>query len=177
MYLVEGTMDNRVNGAGEIEPIERLLTATETLDEFIVVRTQDQFDTANVITEITKQLGRLFWNLRTPKEELPISSYTYGQFKKQFNKSADITVTRAFVEQLVCLPSLSASRAQAIVDRYPTPASLRKALLAEEDENRRSIVSSLKAGAPPRAIGVGPATSVLNAFMNDEKNAPLSDDS
>nr|XP_060614156.1 crossover junction endonuclease MUS81 isoform X1 [Anolis sagrei ordinatus] len=167
IYLVED--------AGSVEhlslpekTLQQAVINTQVVDGFFVKRTRDIRESAAYLTVMTRYLARLYGArtlLSCTKEELDRAHppqlnggscrlLTFTEFNESAVKNKAQTVREVFARQLMQISGISGEKAAAILERYPTPASLRDAfaacssLLAQEQ-----LLSGTKCGKLQRNLG------------------------
>ncbi|KAL8615659.1 hypothetical protein ACOMHN_034809 [Nucella lapillus] len=82
-------------------------------------------------------------------------------------KNKPLTVMELFAKQLIQLWGMSAEKAKAIVDRYPTPTRLFEAYAACTSEKERdSLLASLKFGQNLRNLGIALSRQVAQLYTS-----------
>nr|KAG5712925.1 hypothetical protein BaRGS_007522 [Batillaria attramentaria] len=142
--------------------IRQAITNTEIIDGFTVKQTRDSKETAAYLTLMTRYLQSYYQNktLRScSRDRLKQMGLTFqlddteqmlmpfDHFNQASMKSKPLTVRELFGKQLIQLWGMSADKAKAVVDRFPTPSSLLQAYsVCSTDKERDSLLANVKYG-------------------------------
>ena len=154
IYLVECELNTQ-----DVLPADKLLSAvvyTEAADEYMVQRTAGPADTVKFLAMMHGMIAA-----RTVDDPLwsgpqCTSNRTFQFFHEKLSKSASSTVGDVFGAMLRQVSGMSASRAEMVLARYPTPAALLRAYDALPESDGAGRQSLLKmAAARARALALG----------------------
>nr|CAG4643961.1 EOG090X06E6 [Lepidurus arcticus] len=160
IYLVEDLHSRQQLGLPESTVLQAIAN-THVVDGMNVKWTKDIRESVAYLNLMTKQMQKTYENRVLRNGE---SFVTFHEFNTQGVKNKPMTVTDLFAKQLLQINGVSADKARAIVDRYPTP-SLLKAALDECNTNREKelLLSNIPFGKTKRMLG--PALSKLLAWL------------
>ncbi|XP_059574471.1 crossover junction endonuclease MUS81 isoform X2 [Alligator mississippiensis] len=147
--------------------LRQAAVSTQVVDGFFVKYTQDLRETAAYLTLLTRHLARLYGpkTLVSRREEAapgpppppltdPIALLPFTSFNQMAAKNQAQTVQGVFARQLMQISGVSGERAAAILQRYPTPTSLREAYATCPDtRSREQLLSGIKCGKLKRNLG------------------------
>lgn len=127
VYIVEG------NGAPDAA-VEQALVTTHITNGFLLHRTASAKETAHFLCSITKRLTE-----RAKKEnELRM---TFLAFQRIAKKTQRRCVRDIFTRQLTVCPQMSTTKAELIVNRFPTLLALAKFYLAASSNDRETLLA------------------------------------
>ena len=96
--------------------------------------------------------------------------YTFSDFQTRAVKTKALSVQDSFMQHLMQIKGVTAAKAAAIVEVYPTPRSLMDALDAQPDEAARdSLLKSLKYQTANSTRSIGIATSQILAHLYSDQ--------
>ncbi|XP_071455291.1 crossover junction endonuclease MUS81 isoform X2 [Hetaerina americana] len=171
IYLIEGLSEklgvtDKESSRGLHLPVSTLQQAsanTEVVDRFLVRDTKGLKETAEYLVLMTNSLATLFQGKklkRVRKDDLPQFSVADDmaelisllEFNKSSVKCKDLTVSQMFIRHLLQIRGLSVEKAQAIIERYPTPCDLCKAY-DDDPKQRELLLANIPFGPNKRLIG------------------------
>ncbi|KAK7505471.1 hypothetical protein BaRGS_00003216 [Batillaria attramentaria] len=160
--------------------IRQAITNTEIIDGFTVKQTRDSKETAAYLTLMTRYLQSYYQNktLRScSRDRLKQMGLTFqlddteqmlmpfDHFNQASMKSKPLTVRELFGKQLIQLWGMSADKAKAVVDRFPTPSSLLQAYsVCSTDKERDSLLANVKYGKNLRNLGIAVSRQVAQLY-------------
>lgn len=172
----------RVGGEGGMvtpEAIEQAVANTAVQEGFSVKRTQDQKQTIEFLTLITRLLREKYKNTdlqcitQSDLEEGLVASrdtalLEFQAFNDASRKTKRLTIREVFAKTLLRLKGLSVEMAQAIVAAYPCPALLREAALPLPAPARVALLSNMQYGMQgKRKIPKTVAEAVIKFWTSD----------
>ncbi|XP_046392978.1 crossover junction endonuclease MUS81 isoform X2 [Ischnura elegans] len=185
IYLIEGISEklgvaDKDSSRGLHLPISTLQQAsanTEVVDRFIVKDTKGLKETAQYLAMMTNSLTMLFQGKKLmlcKKEDLPqfsvhddeLELMSLSEFNKSSIKCKDLTVSQMFVRQLLQIRGLSVEKAQAIVDKYPTPSDLCRAY-SDEPAEKQIRLANIPFGPNRRMIGPTLSKVLSDLYSNE----------
>lgn len=89
----------------------------------------------------------------TDDAALMMPTWLFAEFQKRTVKIQNFAIKDMFVRQLLQLKQLSLDKALAIVQRYPTPASLLSAYAAANDDDGELLLANIQYGQLRKTIG------------------------
>jgi len=151
--------------------LRQAITNTQVIDRFFVKETSDIYDSANYLTLLTSQLNSLYKNktlhglpmdqVAKLKEGKPHAEVlqdadqyliSYEEFSTQTQKNKILTVSEMFAKLLMQVKGITAEKALAITDKYPTPTCLLKSYGGcSGDEDK--LLSNIVFGGSKRKVG------------------------
>lgn len=121
--------------------------------------------------------GKTFWNTTNLSSETTSSEFdiqqrtipliSFESFSKQSSKTGDSTVREIFMKQLLQIKLLTIDKANAIVDKYPTPKKLYLAYEKCTSEAEREKLLNLPYGPAKTMIGLKLSKTIYQLFMSD----------
>ncbi|XP_067680602.1 crossover junction endonuclease MUS81-like isoform X2 [Haliotis asinina] len=149
--------------------IKQAMVNTQVIDGFKIKGTSGVKETVAYLTVMTRYLQGFYRTKSlqacTPEmlreldgsfhiEESEKLLTTFQHFNYASVKSKDLTVRELFGKQLVQLHGMSADKAKAITDRYPTPTSIFEAYdRCSSQKEKEGMLASIKAGKGMRNLG------------------------
>ncbi|XP_046545078.1 crossover junction endonuclease MUS81-like [Haliotis rubra] len=149
--------------------IKQAMVNTQVIDGFKIKRTSGVKETVAYLTVMTRYLQGFYRTKSlqacTPEmlreldgsfhiEESEKLLTTFQHFNYASVKSKDLTVRELFGKQLVQLHGMSADKAKAITDRYPTPTSIFQAYdRCFSQKEKEGMLATIKAGKGMRNLG------------------------
>ncbi|XP_062821269.1 crossover junction endonuclease MUS81 [Anolis carolinensis] len=148
--------------------LQQAVVNTQVVDGFFVKRTRDIRESAAYLTVMTRHLARLYGDrtlVSCTREELQPERppqtdsrssrlLTFAEFNESAVKNKAQTVREVFARQLLQLSGISGDKATALLDRFPTPASLRDAFAAcPSSQAQEQMLSGTKCGKLQRNLG------------------------
>ncbi|XP_045160601.2 crossover junction endonuclease MUS81-like [Mercenaria mercenaria] len=168
MYLVEDYGSIQHFSLPE-STIKQAITNTQVIDGFQVKRTKDTKETVAFLTVFTRYLQSHFkdktlyaCSLDDIKESKIVTNVndshqklaTFEEFNQGSVKSKALTVQEMFGKQLIQLHGMSAEKARAVLDKYPTPSHLFQAYeICSTDKEKENLLTSVKCGKSSRSLG------------------------
>ncbi|XP_032238437.1 crossover junction endonuclease MUS81 [Nematostella vectensis] len=167
IYLVED-FGSAQNLSLPESTLQQAIVNTQVIDGFFVKRTQDLRESVAYLTIMTRFLQSFYKDktlLAFPREHLDfMASYdlsssqvplmTFEEFSERTVKNKAMTVSEMFGKQLMQVSGMSADKAVAILNKYPTPKSLMDAYdMQPTDSHRESMLACLKYGKTQRNLG------------------------
>ncbi|KAL3874841.1 hypothetical protein ACJMK2_037803, partial [Sinanodonta woodiana] len=161
IYLVEDYGSMQHFSISE-DRIKQAITNTQVIDGFQVKRTRDTKETVAYLTVMTRYLQSYFrvktlqavrldevqetarqFDINFPVLKL----VTFEEFNQSSAKSKALTVQEMFGRQLIQLYGMSAHKARAIVNIYPTPSHLFSAYdMCTVEKEKEGLLSTVKCG-------------------------------
>ncbi|ETN65691.1 crossover junction endonuclease MUS81 [Anopheles darlingi] len=184
IYLIEHLGNNRQVGVPEGSLTQAALNTY--VQDFTVKYTENHHHTVMYLSVMTNLLSnklknKVFLNVTnrsvgdepnnrtTPfnisDQTVPLLSFEY--FYKQSSKTRDCSVRDVFIKQLLQIKLLTIEKVNAIVERYPTPQSLRRAYDRCPSETERKRMLNLTYGPTKRTIGDKLSTIIYQLFASD----------
>ncbi|XP_035826366.1 crossover junction endonuclease MUS81 [Aplysia californica] len=152
------------------ERIRQSIANSQIIDGFKVKRCGGPKDAVIYLTAMTRSLQQHFTNKtlhavsvdqlkQLPARQSPQNSDHYmlpfDSFNEASVKQKDLAVRELFAKQLVQVPGVSAERARAITNFYPTLSSLLQAYNGCSTEKaKESLLSTIKCGKNDRNLGI-----------------------
>nr|CAG4651827.1 EOG090X06E6 [Triops cancriformis] len=165
VYLVEDLPSRQHLGLPESSVLQAIAN-THIVDGINVKWTKDIRESIAYLNLMTRQLQVKYQNQVLRNGE---SLVTFAEFNVQGVKNKPMTVTDLFAKQLLQFSGISADKARAIVDRYPTPSALKAALdRCSSNQEKELLLSSVPYGKTKRMLG--PALSKLLAWFYSRSN-------
>ncbi|KAL5463822.1 hypothetical protein EMCRGX_G032759 [Ephydatia muelleri] len=175
VYLVED-YGSHTHLQLDARALEQAITNTQVIDKFFVKRTKDLRGSVEYLTLLTRYLQKYYvgktlkaYPLDTvllqnkcekPSDPTVLYSTLFEEFNTASLKNKVLTTYEMFAMHLIPLAGVSAEKAHAILEVFPTVASLRhayKQCLSEKE--RENLISDIRAGQGQRRVG--PAISRL----------------
>ncbi|XP_043282296.1 crossover junction endonuclease MUS81 [Venturia canescens] len=164
IYMVESHGNNQNIGI----PLPTLLQAsTNSLvqDGFTLKFTKNHKDSMRYLSILTSLIYKIFKKKHLTsgaKEDLQTVSISrtritlmeFNQFNKAASKVKTFKVKEMFIRQLLQLKGLSLEKVLAIVERYPTPLSLKKAVESVESDEGVKLLTTIKIASQSRQLGL-----------------------
>ncbi|XP_052864298.1 crossover junction endonuclease MUS81 [Anopheles cruzii] len=182
IYLIEHLGKNRQVGVPEGTLSQAALNTY--VQSFTVKYTENIHHTVLYLSVMTSFLtsslkNKLFLNITNRitsgsngDTSYPISGSTvallsFEHFYKQSSKTRNCTVRDVFIRQLLQIKLLTIEKVNAIVERYPTPQSLRRAYDCCPSESERQRMLNLPYGPTKRTIGDKLSAIIYHLFTSD----------
>nr|XP_029729397.1 crossover junction endonuclease MUS81-like [Aedes albopictus] len=183
VYLIENLGQNRQVGVLQDTLTQAALNTY--VQDFTVKYTDDHRHTVLYLSIMTELLnknldGKTFWNITNLPVEATtatVSEFNLNQrtvplisfvsFNKESSKTADCSVREVFIKQLLQIKLLAIDKANAIVDKYPTPKELILAYERCTSEEEREKLLNISYGPMRRTIGLKLSKTVYQLFMSD----------
>ncbi|XP_052251235.1 crossover junction endonuclease MUS81-like isoform X3 [Dreissena polymorpha] len=168
MYLIEeyGSMQHFSLPEATIK---QTIANTQVIDGFKVKRTRDSKESVAFLTMFTRYLQSCFRDktlyscsiddlketkLVTKVDDLEQRLPVFDEFNKGSVKTKALTVREMFGKQLIQLHGMSADKARAVINLYPTPSHLYKAYeKCATEKEKENLLSTLKCGKALRNLG------------------------
>ncbi|XP_048259874.1 crossover junction endonuclease MUS81-like [Haliotis rufescens] len=160
--------------------IKQAIVNTQVIDGFKMKRTSGVKETVAYLTVMTRYLQSFYRTKSlqacTPEmlreldgsfhiEESEKLLTTFQHFNYASVKSKDLTVRELFGKQLIQLHGMSADKAKAITDRYPTPTSIFRAYdRCISQREKEGILANIKAGKGMRNLGSAQSKQIYQLF-------------
>ncbi|XP_062546352.1 crossover junction endonuclease MUS81 [Armigeres subalbatus] len=180
VYLIEHLGNNRQVGVPEATLSQAVLNTF--VQDFTVKYTENNHHTVLYLSTMTKLLnknllGKTFWNTTNLSSETTSSKFdiqqstipliSFESFSKQSSKTGDSTVREIFMKQLLQIKLLTIDKANAIVDKYPTPKKLYLAYEKCTSEAEKEKLLNLPYGPAKTMIGLKLSKTIYQLFMSD----------
>uniref|UniRef100_A0A2M4AM89 Crossover junction endonuclease MUS81 n=1 Tax=Anopheles triannulatus TaxID=58253 RepID=A0A2M4AM89_9DIPT len=184
IYLIEHLGNNRQVGVPEGSLTQAALNTY--VQDFTVKYTENHHHTVMYLSVMTNLLSsklknKVFLNVTNRSvdgdvngktasfnisdQTVPLLSFEY--FYKQSSKTRDCSVRDVFIKQLLQIKLLTIEKVNAIVERYPTPQSLRRAYDRCPSETERQRMLNIPYGPTKRTIGDKLSTIIYQLFASD----------
>uniref|UniRef100_A0A182F4Y4 Crossover junction endonuclease MUS81 n=2 Tax=Anopheles albimanus TaxID=7167 RepID=A0A182F4Y4_ANOAL len=184
IYLIEHLGNNRQVGVPEGSLTQAALNTY--VQDFTVKYTENHHHTVMYLSVMTNLLSsklknKVFRNVTNRSldgeskgrispfnisdQTVPLLSFEH--FYKQSSKTRDCSVRDVFIKQLLQIKLLTIEKVNAIVERYPTPQSLRRAYDRCPSETERQRMLNLPYGPTKRTIGDKLSTIIYQLFASD----------
>eukprot|EP00731_Ephydatia_muelleri_P028279 Em0019g1152a len=166
VYLVED-YGSHTHLQLDARALEQAITNTQVIDKFFIKRTKDLRGSVEYLTLLTRYLQKYYVGktlkaypldtvlLQNKCEKPSDSTVLYSTLFEEFNtaslKNKVLTTYEMFAMHLIPLAGVSAEKAHAILEVFPTVASLRhayKQCLSEKE--RENLISDIRAGQGQR---------------------------
>ncbi|KAK3599160.1 hypothetical protein CHS0354_040998 [Potamilus streckersoni] len=168
IYLVEDYGSMQHFSISE-DRIKQAITNTQVVDRFQVKRTRDTKETVAYLTVMTRYLqsyfkGKMLQAVRIDDFQESARQFdinhpvltllTFEEFNQSSAKSKALTVQEMFGRQLIQLYGMSAHKARAIVNIYPTPSHLFSAYdMCTAEKEKEGLLSTVRCGKTQRNMG------------------------
>jgi crossover junction endonuclease MUS81 len=147
--------------------LQQAITNTFVMDEFHVKQTKDLKESIAYLTIMTRQLQKHYSNKTiraysvdvhekllgssSRSDSSIVNGISFGKFNDVSLKNKVFTNSEMFARQLIAIPNSSAEKAHAIINIYPTIASLHEAYEeCSTDKQRQELLSSLRLASQNR---------------------------
>ncbi|XP_041351019.1 crossover junction endonuclease MUS81-like isoform X2 [Gigantopelta aegis] len=165
------------------DKLKQAITNTQVIDGFQIKKTHDVKETVTYLTVLTRYLQSYYrgktlhaCNLEVLQDmrrncQLQDGEQILIEFQ-HFNhgslKSKNLTVHEMFGKQLIQLHGMSADKAKAIVDQYPTVMHLYDAYSScHTDKERESLLANIKVGKLGRNMGIGQSRQICHLYWTN----------
>ncbi|CAM1297388.1 MUS81 (predicted) [Pycnogonum litorale] len=162
IYLVEDYGSNNV-GLPETT-LQQAITNTQIINGFKIRRVKDCKESVAYLTVITRYLIKMYQDkdLRSCHKS-DVNDFTevparrllnFSDFNSSSMKNKHMSVSSMFIRMLMKVSGLSADKAIAIVEQYPTPSHLLQAYKnLDSAKEKERLLCTIKAGKSRRNIG------------------------
>ncbi|XP_057671379.1 crossover junction endonuclease MUS81 [Diorhabda carinulata] len=169
-YLIENYRTHSL----PITTLQQATFNTAIQDGFKIKMTNNLKQTAKLLNQFSKILTSTFHRktlIKCSKENLPsvnlnddlISLISFKEFNQNSLKNKPTKVTDLFIKMLIQLHGVSVDKALVIVERFPTPALLKKAYDECEDEtSKETLLADVKCGN--RKLGLALSRTLYQLF-------------
>ncbi|XP_023710532.1 crossover junction endonuclease MUS81 isoform X3 [Cryptotermes secundus] len=175
IYLVESHGDN-MHTSLPLDTLNQATINTQVVDRFTVKTTSSHRDSMRYLSIMTRLLSSTYCNktiVSCHHDRLPrchirddlVSLMTFSEFNMASSKTKALKVQDVFIKQLLQLHGLSAEKAQAIVERYPTPRVLMAAFQAEGSAGEK-LLANIRYGSLNRLIGPVISRTIHKFYTN-----------
>ncbi|ESO96484.1 hypothetical protein LOTGIDRAFT_115731 [Lottia gigantea] len=179
IFLIEnyGSMQNFSIGE---DRIKQSIANTQVIDGFGVKRVKDTKESVVYLTvmtrylqnyyqnktlhtcspDVVKELNRPFDINNTDHYLMPFQNFNLGSVK-----SKALTVSEMFGKQLIQLNGMSADKAKAVIDNYPTPISLLEAYAGCRGlKEKEQLLAGIKCGKLTRNLGLAQSKQIAGIY-------------
>ncbi|XP_060557724.1 crossover junction endonuclease MUS81-like isoform X2 [Ruditapes philippinarum] len=186
MYLIEDYGSMQHFSLPE-STLKQTIVNTQVIDGFQVKRTKGTKESVAFLTVFTRYLQSFFKDktlyacgLDDIKESKVVTHVTdkwqklatFEEFNQGSVKSKALTVHEMFGKQLIQLHGMSAVKARAIIDKYPTPSHLYQAYEnCSSEKEKENLLSSIKCGKTSRSLGQAQSKQLYHLYNT---STPLS---
>ncbi|CAH1176746.1 unnamed protein product [Phaedon cochleariae] len=178
IYLIEQCAGARSHVGLPLSTLMQAAANTAVQDGFVVSVTGGLKQTAEYLSRFTGLLAASFKDktvMSCPKDNLDevdltddlIPLMTFNEFNRSSMKNKPMKVTDLFVKMLLQLKGISVDRALAIVEIYPTPATLRQAYSENTGIKGEKLLAPIKFGKFKKAIGPTLSKTIYQLFTSE----------
>ncbi|KAL5008151.1 hypothetical protein ScPMuIL_013732 [Solemya velum] len=182
IYLVEDYGSSQHFSISE-DKIKQSITNTQVIDGFQVKKTKDTKETVAYLTIMTRYLQSLYRHktlyacsadeIRRSSEVKSIDDseerlIPFEEFNQSSVKNKDLTASELFGKQLIQLYGMSAERAKAVIEVYPTLSNLISAYdSCSTEKERENMLSSIKCGKSGRGLGMVQSRMIYQLYCTE----------
>jgi ERCC4-type nuclease len=169
IYLLEGSTKglsfkrNHYKSVFSEQTLRKALCSTQTKYNFHIETTADLDGTAEYLARVHRLVSRKYPRgsfLNSTPERL------FSRFNESMSKSSSLTLRDCFAKQLLQIQGCGPEKVFSVMELFPTPRALLRAVSTRPRSELESIIAKLKYGGANRSIGPAVAKRICSYYCN-----------